>query len=111
MSSEYYNSCPLNKLYIKKKSEEKVKNLVKFNLKEGGITKESVRPSFPENPEALNKRTASAFQKIVDQFTKEAQEKKDRILLIVSHGVPVKGMLTHAMGKMITDKTDYTCIS
>jgi len=113
LSTSFYDKDPMGNLFIVKKDRKCLEKYVKYQVLEGflGEKKYSGSPIYPEEYEGFSERVEKAYAQLVEYFMTEINKNNDKVLILVSHGLAVKGMLSHHLGYHMDRGADYTCIS
>jgi Fructose-2,6-bisphosphatase len=113
LGKEFYDKDPLDELYIRTRSKEDIRKYTKYNLVDGFLEFQiySSKATYPENHETFFRRVQEGYRNIVEHFNNNINKDKTKVLVILTHGLGTKGMLSCHLENQICRKTDYTCIS
>lgn len=96
LSEEYYSEDPMTGLYIKNRGTDGIglPNGVEI-CKELLDCREAESPEFPENFENFQERVFDNYTRLASDFTANLNKDKDKVLIVVTHGLVVKAIMEY----------------
>lgn len=113
LSTDFYDQNPMEHIIFNDNRSKINKVYVPYTLIPKFLDEETEvqQPQYPETPRIFFDRVQDSYEKIIEMFNEKLNQNKDKVLVIVSHGLGVKAMLSYHLDYEVTEKTQYTCIS
>jgi broad specificity phosphatase PhoE len=111
LSTEYFTEDPMGALFVKTKEKDGIGLTERLEVCEALMnSRETETPKFPEEYETFQERVCDHYTRLASDFTANMNKDKDKVLIIVTHGLVVKAILEYHSQKF-NMTVGYTAIT
>lgn len=111
LCTDYFVEDPMSNLYVQKKEKDGMKLVQGLKVCDALMNcRETEFPKYPEDFQTFQERVCDNYTRLASDFTANMNKDKDKVLIVVTHGLVVKAIMEYHSQKY-SMTVGYTAIT